>query len=303
MPGRAWRWRRAALGVGVGVGASVAVSVALTATSAGAQQAAPEGLRTDDRVDLPVAIGAAGLWFALEILKETLAPATCRVCDRHVDGTDGLDGPDAAARAALRWDDPHAAGVVSDATGFVLAPLASLGMLEVATVADHRSHEAFANALVVVEATAIAVSVDDLVKLLVARQRPFVHFRDPAAVGSHDADENLSFYSGHTTLAFSLAVASGTIASMRGYPLAPAVWAGSLTVAAVTGYLRIAADKHYLTDVVAGALAGAAIGFVVPFVFHRAPTAPEASPVASGDATTAISAPAHAPIFTVTGAF
>ncbi len=56
---------------------------------------------------------------------------------------------------------------------------------------------------------------------------------------------------------------------MRGYRLAPLVWASSLPWAAVTGYLRIAADKHYLTDVLTGALIGSAVGFLVPFVFHR----------------------------------
>src|SRR5262249_18375089 len=86
-------------------------------------------------------------------------------------------------------------------------------------------------------------------------------------------DDNLSFYSGHTSLAFSLAVGSGTIASMRGYPLAPVVWATGLPVALLTGYLRIGADRHYLTDVLAGALLGSAVGFVGPFVFHRAPGA------------------------------
>ncbi len=115
-------------------------------------------------------------------------------------------------------------------------------------------------------------------KLVVGRQRPFAHFRDPADASPRDPDENLSFYSGHTTLAFSLAVASGTIASMRGYALAPVVWASTLPVALATGYLRIAADKHYLTDVVAGAVLGSAVGFVVPFVFHRGPAASTGAP-------------------------
>jgi membrane-associated phospholipid phosphatase len=33
--------------------------------------------------------------------------------------------------------------------------------------------------------------------------------------------------------------------------------------------LRIAADKHWLTDVATGMTVGAAAGIVVPYVFHR----------------------------------
>jgi hypothetical protein len=35
---------------------------------------------------------------------------------------------------------------------------------------------------------------------------------------------DVSFWSGHTSLAFALAVSSGTVASSRGYDLAPLVW-------------------------------------------------------------------------------
>ena len=55
---------------------------------------------------------------------------------------------------------------------------------------------------------------------------------------------------------------------MRNYRLAPLIWAEGLAVAATTGYLRIAADKHYFSDVLSGALIGSAVGFMVPYLFH-----------------------------------
>jgi membrane-associated phospholipid phosphatase len=245
----------------------------LTASAAQGQSAPPDGLRYDLRVDVPVTAAAIGLAATLEVLKENLAPRSCRICD--------VDGVDAAAREALRWNDPDAASAISNWTGFVVTPVTALAGLEVAAAADHRFHHAPADALVVVEATALAVALDDVVKLVVARQRPYVHFRDSSQPATPGADDNLSFYSGHTNLAFAVAVASGTIASMRGYRLAPVVWATSLPFAAVTGYLRIAADKHYLTDVLSGALLGSAVGFLVPFVFHRA-SAGSGTPEATG---------------------
>jgi hypothetical protein len=71
----------------------------------------------------------------------------------------------------------------------------------------------------------------------------------------------LSFFSGHTALAFSFAVSAGTIASMRSYRNAGWVLGSGLTMAAATGYLRIAADRHYFTDVLTG---GRGLGRSVP---------------------------------------
>jgi membrane-associated phospholipid phosphatase len=42
------------------------------------------------------------------------------------------------------------------------------------------------------------------------------------------------------------------------------VWAGSLTLAAATGYLRYQAGKHYPTDIIGGAIIGSLIGWGVP---------------------------------------
>jgi membrane-associated phospholipid phosphatase len=102
-------------------------------------------------------------------------------------------------------------------------------------------------------------------KIAVGRQRPYAHYGG----GSQKSRDNISFYSGHTSLAFSLAVSSGTIATMRGYRLAPVIWGTGLAIAASAGYFRLAADYHYLTDVIAGAVIGSAFGFGIPYIFHR----------------------------------
>ena len=79
----------------------------------------------------------------------------------------------------------------------------------------------------------------------------------------------MSFYSGHATLAFAMAVSGGTVASMRGYRLAPWIWGAGLSLAAATAYLRIAADRHYASDVTVGAVIGSLTGFAVPYLFHN----------------------------------
>jgi membrane-associated phospholipid phosphatase len=70
-------------------------------------------------------------------------------------------------------------------------------------------------------------------------------------------------------MAFSTAVAAGTVATMRGYRGAPYVWALGLPLALLSGYLRIAADRHYVSDVLVGAALGSAFGALTPWLMHR----------------------------------
>ena len=71
------------------------------------------------------------------------------------------------------------------------------------------------DSLLVTEAAAAALLVNQVVKLLVGRQRPYARFGND--LGYSRSEDNLSFYSGHTSLAFSVAAATVTVASMRGY--------------------------------------------------------------------------------------
>jgi membrane-associated phospholipid phosphatase len=111
--------------------------------------------------------------------------------------------------------------------------------------------------------------VTQLVKITAGRQRPYAHYRtEPAPLTQED---NLSFPSGHTALTVSLAVGAGLVAQRRGYRLAPVIWTSGLAIAAATGYLRMAADRHYLTDVLSGAAVGALGGALIPWLTGSLP--------------------------------
>jgi membrane-associated phospholipid phosphatase len=124
--------------------------------------------------------------------------------------------------------------------------------------------------VIIAESAVLAVLVDQSVKFIAGRERPFVHalLPDQKLFTANPYDNNLSFFSGHTAFSFAIAVAAGEVAELRGYESAWVAWAVGLPLAAGVGYLRIAADKHYLTDVLTGAAVGAAFGWGVPSLLH-----------------------------------
>ena len=209
-------------------------------------------------------VGGAAAWIASEVLKPDLAPSHCRWCS--------VDSVDAGVRDALVWRDTTAADTMSNLAGFALMPLVSVGFDSLAAAHQHALGNVPEDALLIAEAGVVAANVTQLTKWLVGRERPFVHALQPEEKPRtvQPSDNDLSFISGHTAEAFALAAAAGTIGAMRGYRWAPLAWSVGGAVAATTGYLRIAADKHWLTDVVVAMVVGIGIGVAVPYVFHSA---------------------------------
>jgi membrane-associated phospholipid phosphatase len=248
-----------------------AVAALAACLLAGGQAGAVEPLAHDLKIDIPVTAVAGLGWISSEVgLKSTLAPAACRWCDGDGSGKDSLNGFDAAGRS-LRWSDPRVADTLSNLDAFVLLPVALLGLDALAAHRDGALDGWPVDAVILVETVSAQAALNQLVKFAVGRERPFVHVLPAGEKGftAAPSDNNLSFYSGHSSLAFSLAVGAGTIAHLRGYRSEPLIWAVGLPLAAGAAYLRMAADKHYATDVIVGSIAGAALGFVVPSLFHR----------------------------------
>lgn len=135
-----------------------------------------------------------------------------------------------------------------------------------------RWSEALTVAVMYAEAVAIAGGVTYLTKAAAARNRPYLYNTDltpEERLGARD-DARSSFFSGHTALAFtSAAFISKVFTEVHGPSVwSTVVWGSSLSIAALTGFARIKAGVHYPTDVIAGAAAGFAIGYLVP-VLHK----------------------------------
>jgi membrane-associated phospholipid phosphatase len=219
-------------------------------------------MRWDPAVDLTVTIGGAVLWATSELLEPQLAPSRCRWCS--------VDALDDRVRTALVWRDTNEADTISDVTGFALVPLAAFGLNALAAARDGALGRVGEDSVLIAEAGIVTVTVNQLTKMVVARERPFVHAlpADRKRLTATPSDNDSSFMSGHASGVFALTAAAGTIGTMHGYRWTPLVWGVGGAASVTTAYLRIAADMHWLTDVVAGAVVGSAIGCALPLVFH-----------------------------------
>jgi undecaprenyl-diphosphatase len=119
------------------------------------------------------------------------------------------------------------------------------------------------------ETLELAYSVDSLLKSAIVRYRPYAYSTTTLADFSNVRITE-SFPSANSSLAFAAAVFSG-YAFDELYPdssLRFWVWASGLGAATAVSGLLVAGGDHFVSDVVAGAVIGAASGFLVP-LFHE----------------------------------
>jgi membrane-associated phospholipid phosphatase len=241
---------------------SCASLVLLVELQASAALAETHALRWSPPTDIAVTSGAALAWLASDAFATSINPAACRWC--------AVDGVDHQVRDVLVWRDTALADTLSDISGFVLVPLVTLGANELAAAESGAGQNFGEDVVLVMEAAVLAEDVTSLTKLVVGRERPFVHVRPPALKRATPwpSDNDMSFFSGHTSGAFAVASAATAVSVMRGYRSAPWTAAIGGGLAATTAYLRIAADEHWLTDVLVGAAVGAGLGVAIPAAFH-----------------------------------
>jgi membrane-associated phospholipid phosphatase len=129
----------------------------------------------------------------------------------------------------------------------------------------------FGNSMLVYgETLSLSLWLNGVVKYSVRRARPYTHHPNGAVgemMASHRSDEDLSFYSGHASTAFSAFVSGGLIYSATHADPSGrrAFWGVQAALAASTAHLRVRAGRHYYSDVLVGAAVGSALGALVPY--------------------------------------
>lgn len=202
------------------------------------------------------------------VIKPALRVPTCTICDPEPGKVNAVDN---FFRSSLKEPKDSPVGTLSDVVSYGVAPATGIALAIVVPMADKRGDEAPLDILLVLEAALTFGVVQQGLTALIPRERPEVHAAEGDVRASsrrrHSSFE--SFPAGHNGSAFAIAAAGGTVATMRGYRLAPLVWIAGGVIALTASYLRIAADRHYFTDVMAGAALGIGIGIGAPLLFHR----------------------------------
>ncbi len=199
-----------------------------------------------------ISVTVAGMAAALAA-SSLFNPASCHWCESTSSGADAVNGLDRSTRDALRWADANVRN--ADAISF-LTVYAPFGVALVRRDLDERG------TLTVLESLTAASLVTQVAKIAVARERPAFHYRPPGTSVLPE-DRNTSFFSGHSAQAFAVLVSAAREISASGRST-KWLWIYGAPLAAATAYFRIAGDRHYLTDVLAGAGVGTVIGYGVP---------------------------------------
>ena len=230
---------------------------------------APRPLNWSPAIDISATVAMTTLWLVTETAaKSALAPPGCRWCE-----TNSFDLGVRRALVAPGLAHRTAADTASNLT-VASSALVLLGLDAVLVGNSEGDAKDWAtDAVLLAEAAAAAMTLDQGVKFLAARDRPLLYDLSPAqrAVRT-DNDGNLSFFSGHSTITAALAGAAGSIAWLRGYRHGWLAWVIGGAFAVATGLLRISADKHWFTDVITGLAVGSSIGVGVPLLFHHRAT-------------------------------
>lgn len=145
---------------------------------------------------------------------------------------------DDKAQDLLKWEDDQLAADISDMSMYVMSAAPVLMALDENNVGKRL--------LAIGAAHGVVVGLTQIAKENADRQRP-------------NGNGTKSFFSGHTSAAFTSA---GLICQSDKDVCGLAVAGASLT-----GYLRIAGNRHWATDVLTGAAVGFIVGKQVPILF------------------------------------
>ncbi|MFI5279319.1 MAG: phosphatase PAP2 family protein [Gemmatimonadales bacterium] len=224
--------------------------------SAVAQQPVPLARPVRYRITLlgdgGITLGAAGL-SALPSLLTGLPLATCSgACDPA-----NLWGIDRGAVGPGQSDGPSNLALYATVGGSALLvawtrrgePEATQAVLE--------------DAAVMAQAAAIDGALTQWLKVIVHRARPE---RYTAQGGTFTSiEDSRSFPSGHASFAFAAASAAASILHRRGVLHRHKFETALLYAAATTtAVLRVSSHRHFPTDVIAGAVLGSTVGWLVP---------------------------------------
>lgn len=204
-----------------------------------------------------LSLGAGSGWLGLALAHPVWARTSCP-CGRAE--VNAFDRP----ALGLRWAHGESVANATAAVGLLL-PLVALG-----TSAESR--ETFRqDALLALESTMLAGLATQLVKTAVSRPYPYMFGGPPYPEQNRDEINYASFWSGHTAVPMAAVVTSAYLVAQR-WPRSRwrwVLWTVGPMLAVSAGLLQMSAGNHFPTDVAAGAVCGAVIGYANPWWHSR----------------------------------
>jgi undecaprenyl-diphosphatase len=177
-------------------------------------------------------------------------------------------------RGAVKSSYDSSAALLSN-MGLGLAGLFAVVDPILSGVRERNVQAGLVDAIMYAETISLTLALTNVVKMAVRRPRPIAYaeaeaHKDDPTYSNASTDSSLSFFSGHASTTGAIGATATYLAFARS-PRSLRPWitlfvAGSVTT--FTAVERVRAGRHFPTDVIAGAFAGAGIGVVVPHL-HR----------------------------------
>ena len=236
---------------------SIAITIGLltASTTIGVSQAPAEVRYRATWVDV-AAVGATGVaGFLPRLLKLPSGAPSCAPCNPA--DLPGVDRWVVGAHSTLarRGSDVLLIGV-GGLAGYVSAH-------------DRSPQQARGNLAVLANSVSWTSASTAWLKVLVRRKRP-VLYTSGAAAAAADLNNQQSFPSGHTSVAFAVATSYLILANREHLPHRARNAAFLFGGAAGIGVLRVVGGNHFPTDVLGGAILGSGIGWLVALVHPKA---------------------------------
>jgi undecaprenyl-diphosphatase len=148
------------------------------------------------------------------------------------------------------------------------------------------------DAVMYAESLSLTEALTDITKIAVRRPRPLDYINcESSTTTCTSTDLNLSFFSGHAATVAAISATATYLAFVRS-PQSPRPWitlGAGLLLTSFVSYERVRAGAHFPTDVIAGSMAGAAVGVLVPHLHRHQEEAPPVwvglSPIREGGGT------------------
>ena len=201
--------------------------------------------------DIDYILGYGGIALAAtnELFKEKLAPAEPNWTEPNPF--------DIYFRDFFKWPDSRVynAHILSD---IILWSMIIPSTFGAPAISGYHYNEHLLINIQVLAATGLLTGIS---KYVIARQRPYAYYKVDA--GSEKYKDNLSFFSGHSAIAFAMATTTSILLEKKFHHISGLIWSSTLTLAATTGILRIAADRHYMSDVLTGTVVGTFTAYLI----------------------------------------